>query len=657
MERLRRNLRHARKLLPAWAVIGVAGTGFAEPPRVQLPMSDHAVVQRERPIAVSGTALPNERLSIKLAGRQSVVVADKQGHWRTDLRPLPAGGPYRLEVTAATGETTTLDDLLVGDVWLCSGQSNMEYPLKAALNGSLLVENAADPHIRLLSMAQRVAYAPETPAAAQPGWMVASPESAAEFSAACFLMAKALKTEQHVPVGAIDSSWGGTRIRPWIPAQQARRLPGAADDIALLSLYNRDPAAAINRFADRWGTWWRGASGDARGSEPWNAPDRRNWRAVPRISAWEDWGLSETAALNGMVWFRQAFDLADPPSGPAVLDLGGIDELDIAWVNGIPVGSSFGWGTQRQYNVPASALRAGRNDIIVAVSDSWGTGGMLGPAAQMQVRASGGRPIPLASGWRFSLEKPLAEPVPRMPWESHAGLSTLYNGMVAPLGNAPIKGVAWYQGESDAGIAGYDDRLKALMAGWRQQFGDPALPFIIIGLANYGELASAPGESGWATVRDEQRRVAMQDEHAAIVTTVDIGEQTDIHPANKNELAKRMARAATALAYGGNLPASGPLATQAKSDGDDVLVSFAGVTGQLRASSAAGPIGFELCNANLCRFAQASIDGSSVRLRGDGAAVDRVRYAWADAPIANLFDDAALTPAPFQIMIEKPSAR
>jgi sialate O-acetylesterase len=194
--------------------------------------------------------------------------------------------------------------------------------------------------------------------------------------------------------------------------------------------------------------------------------------------------------------------------------------------------------------------------------------------------------------------------------------------------------------------------MAALMAGWRRQFGVADLPFLIVGLADFGSAASKPVNSGWAVVRDEQRKAAVNDGHAAIVTAVDIGERTDIHPANKNELAARLARAATALAYGGSKSPSGPLVSGAKRDGADVVVSFSGVTGSLKAWSAAGPIGFELCAADGCRFANAVAQGNTVRLAGDGKPVERVRYAWADTPVVNLYDDAPLPAVPFEVAVE-----
>ncbi|WP_052134841.1 sialate O-acetylesterase [Sphingomonas sp. 37zxx] len=640
-------------LAAAASILATAAT--AQVPQIATPMGDHAVLQRDRPIILTGTAKPGDRLTVTLGTQSTRVRAAADGKWQAKLAPQPAGGPYRLDVTGSDG-TTSASDLMVGDVWLCSGQSNMEYPLKAALNGQSLVDTAADPDIRLLSMPHRVGLTVDAPLPDRPAWQAATPASAADFSAACLLMVKALKAEAKVPMGAIDSSWGGTRIRPWIAAEDARKLPaaaspGTASDVDLLALYARDKTAAIRQYAAQWGEWWRGKTGDASGAEPWNAPDKRAWKPVPKIGVWQEYGDPQAAGSGGHMWFRNRFDLASTPSGDAVIDLGKVDEIDMVWINGVAIGSSFGWGSPRSYTFPASVLRQGSNEIIVSVADSWQTGGMIGPAESMRITPDGAAPVPLGTGWRYSVETADLGRAPRMPWESHAGVSTLYNGMIAPLGPIALKGVAWYQGESDTGMPGYDARMAALMAGWRRQFADPALPFIIVGLANFGSPATAPGESGWAVVRDEQRRAALVDGHAAIVTAVDIGEPTDIHPANKNDLAKRMAQAASVIAYGANLPASGPLPLRAQRMVGDIVVTFEGVTGALTAVSAAGPIGFELCAATRCRYAEARADSSTVRLEGDGQPVDRVRYAWADAPVVNLIDAAGLPAAPFALPI------
>ncbi|WP_448660461.1 sialate O-acetylesterase [Sphingomonas sp. CJ99] len=635
----------------ALALLLTAGAAAAEPV-ILTPMSSHAVIQRDRPLIVIGTADPGEALTIAMGSASVQATADAAGKWQATLPALPAGGPHKLTVTGANGATAVMDDLLAGDVWLCSGQSNMEYETRNTLNGPGIVASSADPQLRLLKMEKRVAYSADAPLEKRPAWAAASPESVGGFSAACYLMVKQLKAEQGVPMGAIDSSWGGTAIRPWIALEDARPLPGNAEDATLMQLRGEDPAKALAVFAGRWGTWWREQSGDKPGQEPWNAPDRLSWQPVPKMTPWEQWG-GETAELNGTVLFRREVTIGKDAAGKgATLDLAGIDERDTVWVNGVAVGSTFGWGNWRSYAVPAGVLKPGANRILVAISDNWGPGGFMGPTERMALTVEGQAALPLADGWRYAIAKVKGEP-PRTPWESHWGLSTLYNGMIAPLGSIALKGAAWYQGESDVGTLGYDKRMAALMAGWRRQSGVADLPFLIVGLADYGAPASQPVESGWAVVRNEQRLAAVNDGHAAIVTAVDIGERTDIHPANKNELAARLARAATTLAYGGTKSPSGPLVSGAQRDGADVVVRFSGVTGKLNAWSAPGPIGFELCGAGAgCRYATARTEGATVRLTGDGKPVDKVRYAWADTPVTNLYDEAPLPAVPFEVAVE-----
>ncbi|PCD02315.1 9-O-acetylesterase [Sphingomonas spermidinifaciens] len=630
-------------------VAGAAGSGTARAdPVILTPMSDHAVLQREAPIVVTGRADPGETIAVEMGNARRTVKAGRDGAWRAVLPAMQAGGPYRLTAKGRTA-TAAMDDLLIGDVWLCSGQSNMEFETHKTLNGDPIVTWSTDPQIRLLSMEHKVAFSADTPLTPRPAWAAAAPASVADFSAACYLMVKQLKAERKVPMGAIDSSWGGTQIRPWIASADAAKLPGMAEDAALLALYQRDPSAGSARFAERWGTWWRGVSGETAGQEPWNAPDRRQWNPVPRLAFWEEWGVSEMADLNGTVWFRKTVELPRA-GGDAVLELGGIDELDTVWVNGVAVGSSFGWGDARRYTVPARALKAGANEIVVAVTDTYGPGGLRGPVEAMKLTPAGGAAIPLGDGWRYSIAAESgATAVPRTPWESHGGLSTLYNGMIAPLGPIALKGVAWYQGESDVGKPGYDQRMAALMAGWRRQFGVAELPFLIVGLADYGSPSLAPTDSGWGVVRNEQRLAAKNDRHAAIVTAVDIGERTDIHPANKNTLAERLVRAANVVAYGDKGPASGPLIDSAVAEGADVVLRFTGVTGALHAWSAAGPIAFELCGGGACRFAEGRVEGDRVILKGDGKPVTKVRYAFADAPVVNTFDEAPLPVVPFEI--------
>ena len=639
----------ARRALTAAALAALLPAGAAEAAPVLHPLfSDHAVLQRERPIAIWGRADPGERLTLTFGPSRAAAVAGKDGAWRAELPALPAGGPYRLEVTGAGGASAVAEDVLVGDVWLCSGQSNMELPVSRALNADTEIGSATDGRIRLLTVPKKTSAGAQAGFAGPVSWSPASPQSVRGFSAACYFMVRDLRRSEKVPMGAINASWGGTKIRPWIDEASLRPMAGA--DLDLLALFRSDPLAANRTFGDVWQAWWRSRAGDS----PWQDSSRLPWKPVPKIAFWETWGVPEMAAFDGTVWMRRIVRLtAEEAAQGATLSLGVIDELDETFVNGVPVGNSFGWDVNRDYRIPPALLHAGDNVILVNVFDSYGNGGFQGPAELVKLTLGGGAVKPLAVGWDYAVAPAVGEP-PRAPWDNNAGLSLIHNGMIAPLGGFGLKGVAWYQGESDAGdTAAYRRKLEALIGGWRRQFGDPQLPFLAVSLANYGSPPTGPQPSGWAEIREAQREATLASGRAAVVVAMDLGDRLDIHPANKQEVGRRLALAARALAYGANLPPSGPEIAAARRGPARIVLSFRGVQGRLRAWSGARPLGFELCadTQASCRYAEAIVEGSTIVLADDGRPATRVRYAWADAPVVNLYDEAPLPVGPFEVPI------
>lgn len=634
----------AHRPLIAIAAALLTGSAAHAAPRLDPVFTDHAVLQRDRPIRMSGEALPRERLRLAFAGSAHELRADPQGRWRVELPALKAGGPYRLEVRSASG-VAAAEDILIGDVWLCSGQSNMEWPVRQSLNGEGEVQGMKDDQVRILTVAQTTALVPQEKFEQPPSWALLTPATAADFSAACAFMARNLRsTSKGVPIGAIDASWGGTRIRPWMD-EGAARATGGTEAAELLALYRRDPAAGARRFAEQWGAWWRERTKDALGEEPWNASDRLEWRPLPSIQPWEQWGDAAFTTFDGYVWARRRVTLTDQEAAKgATLSLGVIDDLDQTWVNGVGVGNMFSWSVGRDYPIAPGILRAGVNEIIVNLGDSWGPGGFQGPAERLKLTFADGSTEPLGEGWEYSVVPATIGSPPRAPWDTHAGVGTIYNGMIAPLGPLGLKGVAWYQGEADAGIPGYDARLAAWAASWRRQFRDPQLPFLVVALAGFGQPVSAPVESGWAALIDEQRRGVAADPHMALVVATDLGERNDIHPPNKKEVGRRLALAARAAAYGDREAALSPTPLTATRTKDGVRVTF---SKPLNVIGGPHPIGFELCGEaqGSCRWAEARIEGSTVLLPSDGKAVARVRYGWSDFPILTLYAEDLPAPA------------
>jgi len=618
-----------------------AGAATASP-ALSPVWTDHAVIQRAAPIVIAGTANPRERIVGKLGDEQAVATAAADGTFALTFAPRTAANTsVTLRVSGADGNATEIHDLAIGDVWLCSGQSNMEFPVERALNGNMVARQAADPDLRLLQIPKGTASLPATAFAMPVAWAAASPASVPDFSAACYFMGKELRAQQGIPIGLIHASWGGSRLRPWLTPDAAEGLYGKAD-VAMLRQHASDPLGAVTTFAPQWQRWYHDETG---GSEPWRNPDLLQWADVPMIGVWNDWsGTALATNANGTVWLRRRVTLtpAQAQAG-ATLKIGIIDDMDMTFVNGRAVGNTFSWNEERAYRVPPALLRAGVNEIMIAISNSWDKGGFTSPADRLELAIEGGTAISLAEGWRYSIA-PVKTFPPRPPWDSNGGIGVMHNHMVAPLGHIALKGAAWYQGESDVDVPGYAERLRALFAGWRHQF-DPNMRMLVVQLANFGPPQLKPAASGWATVREAQRAVVASDANAALATAIDIGERTDIHPANKVLLGQRLAMAAQGIAM--------PMPLSATRTGALIRVRFSGINKGLAAWSGPVPLGFELCGADelSCHYAPARVEGDTIVMTDETQGATRVRYAWADSPVVNLFDGRALPVPGFELPI------
>jgi sialate O-acetylesterase len=630
-----------RTSLVAATLVAAAASPALAAPQLSAVWSDHAVVQRDAPIRVEGTSAPRERVSGRFGDSTATARADAQGHFTLEFPARPAiSEPQTLTVMGADGTAVTVSDILVGDVWLCSGQSNMEWPLSASVGGTAAMQASADPGLRLMLVPKDTAAAPQRAFAAPTPWALASPDSTTPFSAACYYMARKLRQDLKVPIGAINSNWGGSQIRAWLSPEAGTRLYGA-DQMAMLASFERDPLEGVTDFAPRWEGWWReGTNGQA----PWADPDVLEWQSVPSISPWQTWtGTRLAGDTIGNVWFRNTVTLtAEQAAKGGTLAIGVIDDLDTTWINGRIVGNTFGWSKERAYPIPPGYLRAGVNEIVFAASNSYGPGGLQSTPDKLAFTVNGGERIALAAGWRYAIGN-LREMPPRAPWDANAGIGVMHNRMIAPLGRFAMAGAAWYQGESDVGMPGYADRLSALFAGWRRQFGERTR-MLVVQLPNYETVAERPVAAGWAEIREQQRQAVASDSNAALIPTLDVGQRDDLHPPDKLQIGLRLAAAAQGKPM--------PMPLRAANEGDSIAVTFSGIDGRLHAWSGP-PLGVELCGEtqDSCRYATARVDGDRLLIARDGQPETRVRYAWADAPVVNLFDGRNLPVPGFELEI------
>jgi sialate O-acetylesterase len=638
------------KILGLLAATALSASAQAAP--ILAPVfTDHAVLQRGQPIRVWGAAKPGAVVELSLGDAKTSATADAEGRWTTTFPAREPGAALTLTAQAG-GERQTLSDLLVGDVWLCSGQSNMEYPLRRSLGGEVEAANSADPNIRLLQTGRTSLPTQTTALPKDAVWRAATPESANNFSAACFFMGREIKKTTGVPVGLIDATWGGSVIQDWISREGLTALGDYDEGLAILADYAKSPETGMARWGLQLGRW-------AARSEPqaatWSRPDfdDRDWETMPAEKFWETNPGLET--FDGTIWLRASIILTDKQAKQgAILSLGPIDDLDTTFVNGREVGSQQGWDRPRDYRVAPGVLKAGANVIAVRTIDTSGGGGAWGPAAQKGLKFDDGSFAPLGASWRYKVSATIAQSglPPTAPWVGTSGLSTLRNGMIAPLIPYGLKGFAWYQGEANvAEPAAYARLLPALVADWRKSFGGPDLPFLVVQLADFGPRNTGPVESGWAGVRDVQRRVAATDPKVGLASAVDIGDIYDIHPANKQQVGHRLALQARKLAYGeAALVAAGPAPLSATRTAGAVVVRL-DQPAVVQADSR--PVGFELCDASgACRFADAVLAGDRVSLAVPaGLTPIKVRFAWADSPILNLYGRTGLPATPFELAI------
>lgn len=652
------------------AIVALAGiTGFPISLRAELTLprvfSDHMVLQRGESIPVFGRASPGEQVTVEFAGVSAQAAADTNGTWRVELAGVQGVGPFELVVRS--GETSvTYRDVLVGEVWLCSGQSNMEWAVKLANNPQEEIAGATQPRIRLLNLPRISTADPQTDQPAT--WQICSPETVADFSAVGYFFGRSLYEALDVPIGLIDSSWGGTPAEAWtpLPAMQAMTdLPTVVQAVNTITGMTLEQARADYRA--RFEAWIQTTGRDHVPNDPVTASwaevdfDDSGWTELKVPGAWQMQGN----AFNARAWYRRTIELPASVEGQAArIELGVVDDFDRTYINGTLVGSigpehDTPWTARRSYEIPAGLLKPGKNVIAVRVFDHGGNGGLTGPANAMKLTV-GDQTIDLTGTWKWNIESrftPLtdaaAPTMPAMPG-SHNYPAGLYNGMIHPLAPYALRGAIWYQGESNAGRhQDYAGLLSGMIQSWREAFENPDMSFYIVQLANFMARSDDPNESNnWPELREAQVEVTRRLPNTGVALAIDIGEEKDIHPRNKQDVGGRLARLALAKDYGKPIPFAGPTFQSAKLEGGRVVVAFEHAEG----IEARGGLdqAFALAGADgRYVWADATIDGSSIVLEvPSGMAPTHVRYAWLNNPTAPIFNDAGLPAVPFERAIE-----
>lgn len=634
-------------LLLIVAFLGIGNSGA----QLRLPQifSDHMVLQREKPIQLWGWADSRDKIAIQIGETTYKTRAEKDGTWSIAIDEMKAGGPYSIKINTKK-EEVVFDDVLIGDVWICSGQSNMEWSLRNTNNAQEEIANADFPGIRLFDVKHNIQFSPVDDLDQEGEWQLCNPMNIPGFSSVGYLFGRKLHQELDVPIGLISTNWGGTELETWMSKSAIEAVPGFE---GITSNFSGD---AIVRFEAEqkaqyekiMASFGGSKGGLIDGKAVWaeNNLNENDWGDMMIPNLWEVAGLPN---LDGIVWFRYEFTIADDQAlSEAQLLLGPIDDNDITYLNGQEIGRYNGHNTPRVYDVPKGNLRKGRNVIAVRVEDTGGGGGMYGKAELYQFKM-GALSIPLQGNWKYRVSPQGV--VLNLSMGPNDQPTLLYNGMLAPLMPYGIKGAIWYQGESNAGRAeAYQKLFPAMIQNWRDDWGYE-FPFFWVQLANFRAPKDQPGDSDWAELREAQSMtLALPKTGEAVI--IDIGEANDIHPRNKQDVGLRLALSALHVAYDQVLVFSGPTFKDANFRSGKATIEFENIGEGLAPHDKYGYVrGFAIAGADRqWHWAQAYIDGDKVIVSSPEVKDPiAVRYAWADNPDdANLYNSAGLPTTPFR---------
>jgi sialate O-acetylesterase len=601
------------------------------------------VMQRGKPNTIWGWSEPGDHVVARIGEQTASAVAGADRRWLVSIQPPPAGGPYTIRITGH--DTVELHDVLVGDVWLCGGQSNMQVGLGMTFTGPADVKAANNPEIRFFSVASQTAYRHAD--VVEGSWKAVSPETADRVSAVAYYFARRVQQDIHVPIGLIVDALGGTPAEAWTSAAALRPLHDFDIPLAELERLSSEGAPEYGNYVMHWYDQYDiGLKGN------WAAPDLddSSWKPVDIPGGFADLGVPETPAL---AWFRREIVLPDPlPAGRTLLFLGSVERMDTAYINGTFVGASAWVENPRVYFVPEGLLKPGRNTLAIRVLKTKPDGGFLGKPEELHLMLGDKSIVQLAGKWKGQLSVDARPPQPLpIAFENWPVMpSVLYEGMLAPIAPLAITGALWYQGEQNS-ERGYQYRkiLPVMVADWRRLFGQGNFPFYIVSLPAFKHRSATPVDDAWAETRESQAITAASVPNSCLAVTIDTGDPDNIHPKDKQPVGERLALCALAKNYGEKVAYSGPTLKTVERLPGSIRLHFANADGGLVVK---GSKLEEFAIAGEDRrwsWADARIDGDTVVVSSPSVANPKeVRYAWQSNPAATLFNLAGLPAAPFR---------
>jgi len=620
--------------------------------------SDNMVLQQKTNAAIWGKADPNKMIQVSTTWSKQTysAKADKQGNWKVKVATPSYGGPY--VITIAGDHKINLKNVMIGEVWICSGQSNMEMPVVgwgSIKNFKEEIANAKYPKIRLLQVAHMTSNVPlnEAVIANNGSWMECNPENVGGFSAVAYFFAREIYKKTGIPIGLIHTSWGGTIAEAWTSGTTLKGMTDFAEAVKKIENAKEDKEGIeFKRKLEAWQKLLLEKDGGYDKGKPlWvsSSFDASSWGSLSVPALWEQSVLPD---FDGVVWLRKQVVIPESFAGKDLkINLGMIDDDDVTFFDGEKIGETQGYNQLRSYTVPGNKVKAGKFTLAVRVFDFGGGGGIFGEKNVVSVVSANGQRISLDGQWQYKVAVNFKDIKPMPVLDNGPNRSTvLYNAMINPFIQFSIRGAIWYQGESNAGRAHqYEELFPAMIKDWRKKWGLGDFPFYFVQLANFMERQDQPGSSNWAELRDAQLKT-LSLPNTGMSVTIDAGEALDIHPKNKQDVGKRLGLIALAKTYGYKIPYSGPMLQSYKIANQEVNLDFKFIDGGLKTRDGKEVKGFAVAGADQ-RFywAKATIKANQIIISAPEVPNPvAVRYAWADNPDCNLYNGAGLPASPFR---------